>query len=181
MKKRMSTYAIIVVVCSIMLMLSGCEEEISTKNSEDIGYLGFQNIPTNYTANKASEDGCVVYKNITLKNGREKWDAFALAVAEGKKSNIRIYQSFGMGKEYYLKDLYYTGKEFRYFVSLDPKKYDYSYKYMLDLNGTEPNSVAKIRYVVLTNDKNLTFEKVYKYLYGNKDNNKNDFQLIIEE
>ena len=171
----------LMITCCTIFLLMGCEEVVDTSEADSKIYAGFLNVPEEYTAKEAASDGCVVYKNVTLRNGKDKWEAFVAAIAEGKKSNVRIYQMFGISGEYYLKDLYYTGNDYHYIISLNPKKYDYTYKYMLDLMGTEANSVAKIHYVVLTDDKKLTFEEVYKYMYGNKDNNQHDFQVVIEE
>jgi len=57
------------------------------------------------------------------------------------------------------------------------------YKYKLELTGTLPNASKESKYIILTNDNTLTFEKVSKSIYsGNsKDSVGIDYYLLLSE
>lgn len=57
------------------------------------------------------------------------------------------------------------------------------YKYKLELTGILPNASKESKYIVLTNDKTLTFDKVAKSIYSSnsKDSNGIDYYLLLTE
>jgi len=57
------------------------------------------------------------------------------------------------------------------------------YKYKLELTGTLPNASKESKYIILTNDKTLSFDKVAKSMYSSdsKDSDGIDYYLLLAE
>lgn len=57
------------------------------------------------------------------------------------------------------------------------------YKYKLELTGTLPNASKESKYIILTNDKTLSFDKVAKSIYSSdsKDSDGIDYYLLLAE
>ena len=91
-----------------------------------------------------------------------------------------MYQ-FGREKEWFLEDLFYDGKNFRVILSKDPEVHDYEYKYLLDLEGRMDQAVKPVRYVVLTNDKDLSFQNVWDSEHAKTEEEKLNYKRIIYE
>jgi hypothetical protein len=61
----------------------------------------------------------------------------------------------------------------------DPK--GNKYKYQLKLTGTMPNAKKESTFVILTNDDDLTFDRVSKSLYSSNSSDWLDFYLVSQE
>lgn len=57
------------------------------------------------------------------------------------------------------------------------------YKYKLELSGTMTNASKETKYIILTNDNTLTFDKVVKSIYSSnsKDSDGIDYYLLLIE
>lgn len=57
------------------------------------------------------------------------------------------------------------------------------YKYKLELTGTLPNAKIESKYIILTNDKTLTFDKVAQSMYSSNstDSNGIHYYLLLSE
>jgi len=57
------------------------------------------------------------------------------------------------------------------------------YKYKLELTGTLPKASKETEFILLTNDKTLTFDKVAKSMYSSnsKDSDGIDYYLLLSE
>ncbi|MCM3635072.1 lipoprotein [Paenibacillus camelliae] len=57
------------------------------------------------------------------------------------------------------------------------------YKYKLELTGMMPNASKESKYIILTNDITLTFDKVAKSIYSSnsKDSDGFDYYLLLTE
>jgi ABC-type glycerol-3-phosphate transport system substrate-binding protein len=55
------------------------------------------------------------------------------------------------------------------------------YKYKLELTGTMPNAEKETTFIILTNDPDLTFEKVAKSLYSSNMNDWLDIYFVPQE
>lgn len=55
------------------------------------------------------------------------------------------------------------------------------YKYGFELKGTMPNAKGESKWIVFTNDKELTFEKASKCLYSSDSRDQVDFYFLLME
>lgn len=55
------------------------------------------------------------------------------------------------------------------------------YKYGFELKGTMPNAEGESKWIVFTNDKELTFEKASKSLYSSDSRDQADFYVLLME
>lgn len=169
-----------------VLLLGGCEElkpkEIQTFETRGKGeYTGFAGVPEEYAEAAAKADGCVVYKDAGLVSGREYWDAFAEQVQNKEPAKVRIMQRFGQNDDYFLEDILYDGRRFRLVVSDNPKEFDYEFKYMVDVEGRPDTDVRPMRYVVLTNRKELSFEDIWNYEHAKKKDDVGFYRKVLYE
>lgn len=151
-----------------MLLFSGCSRtassnlEFSFDNNGD--YEGFKTLPSNYTSKQAIKDGCYVIKNLEEVGGGKEWTRFIENAEKGMDSSIRIMSIFHDDTNYdvgtYYQDLFYVDGNYRIFDSTSEDLTDHKFKYILDLKGRFPNAEKDSRFVVLTDDNTLTFEKV---------------------
>lgn len=184
MKKRRILFGLIMIWIS--LYMSGCMElmpkEKQTFQTRGKGvYQGFDDVPEDYTAEQAKRDGCVVYRDTKLVDGGEYWEQFLQSAEKKEPAKVRIMYQFGREKEWFLEDLFYDGKNFRVILSKDPEVHDYEYKYLLDLEGRMDQAVKPIRYVVLTNDKDLSFQNVWDSEHARTEEEKLNYKRIIYE
>ena len=66
-------------------------------------------------------------------------------------------------------------------LSKDHEVHDYEYKYLLDLEGRMDRAVKPVRYVVLTNDKDLSFQNVWDSEHAKTEEEKLNYKRIIYE
>lgn len=155
--KRMSIVAII-----ISILLSGCSKTSDTtlpfKLDNDGNYTGFSNLPVNYTAEQAKNDGYYVRVNLETVGGEPVWEDFIQDASNGKDTSIRIV-NISDDKTYY-HDLFYVDGYYRIFDSSSEDLHNYKFKYMLKLVGKLPNAVKSGSVTILTDDRDLSYKDV---------------------
>ena len=117
-------------------------------------------LPEDYSVEDAQKDGYVVYENIDISYGQEKWDKFLKSVDSGKSCSVRLVFSSTNAK---LKicDLSFDGKEYTLEFMEDGKLVSESYRYLLK-SEKEPIGESKIdRRIIyfLADEQDLTWEK----------------------
>ena len=128
-------------------------------------YTGFENIPAEYTAEQAIEDGCLVIditsgeNSETKVSGSEVWHNFMTKAKNGEEITMRVAY-FIDGKASF-EDLYFTDNRYLVFVRNDNgiyKKSDFTMIRLLEKSdGTDA-------FYVLTDSEKLTYEEAYPFL-----------------
>ncbi|MBE6609632.1 MAG: hypothetical protein E7634_03070 [Ruminococcaceae bacterium] len=106
------------------------ETELRTPEYDENGkYIGFSDIPDNYTVNDAINDGCIVIETIDAgvderglkltetptKVGYEKFTAFCEKAEQGENAFLRV--AHFISEQYYYTDLYYHDGKFTVFTN----------------------------------------------------------------
>lgn len=163
-----------VFVLLTMTICSCRENEMSISNDKNGNYTGFSDIPENYTASNAADDGCLVIDTTQGLNeygatitekletaGYENWQSFLEKVESGKDAFLRVAHFIdGIG---YYHDLYYCDGKYTIF---DFNEYGISkgttFQYLRRLDGySGPASDPKADcYYVLTDSMILSYEDV---------------------
>lgn len=173
---KIRTRLIIAAVFALLaLMLVSCEKDkVSITYGEDGSYLGFSDIPSDYTAASAAADGCLVIDTVQGKNeygatitekretdGYENWKKFIKRTESGKDAFLRVAHFIdGIG---YYHDLYYCDGKYTIFEN---NEYGISegetFKYLRRLVGLAgPASDPKEDcFYVLTDSMELTYRDV---------------------
>ncbi len=160
---------VLVLLAVLLLAASGCAgDKIEIPYTEDSEYAGFSDLPAEYTAEDAEQDGCYVVvsaldpnnieNDLGLVAGGEVWEKFYEDSQNGEDSYMRVAH-FVDGKPYYT-DLYYVDGEYLMFDLNDelglrayaPQKYLRELKE--EINGREA------RMYVLTNETEITYRDV---------------------
>lgn len=168
----------------VMLLLSGCAALMEQAEGDLAGttgkerYEGFQDITGEYGVTDVVASGGIVCNGPRLSEGAKNWDIFVGKVEAKEPAFIRIMQKVN-AKEAFYRDLIFDGSSFRLVISVNPEKYDYTYKYLLDLSGRKTKHSRKSRLVIVTNEKDALFEDVITSIGQNKENQKVDFQLVF--
>lgn len=168
----MKKVLIVIWLVSVILLVSSCSSEIN-KNLEysfdaNGNYTGFENIPEDYTPEQAEKDGCYISKNLKEIDGEKAWTEFVENAAKGEESSVRIMSIYDDGA--YFEDLFFMDGSYQIFYSSSEDLKIHKYRYLLDLKGRMPNAVKDSRFVVLTDDETLTFEKVSSSLLSSNMN-----------
>lgn len=169
-----------VLLCGIALW-AGVEEDPYAQVDQSKVYAGFKEVPKDYTADQAIQDGLVVYEQHKSLGGAEVWKDFYAKTQEGTPARVRIMQITDLDGNYYLEDLFFNGKSYEMFVSIDPYKYHYQYKYLLDISGTPEYRTAEVRFVILTDVKDVTFEQLHKIRHSKTTNHSLDYKVVFFE
>lgn len=158
----MKKILVVISLVSVILLISSWGSAIN-KNLEysfdaNGNYTGFKNVPEDYTPEQAEKDGCYISKNLQEIGGEKAWTKFIENAAKGKDSSVRIMSIYDDGT--YFDDLFFLDGSYQIFDSSSEDLKIHKFKYLLDLKGRGPNAVKDSRFVVLTNDETLTFDKV---------------------
>ncbi|MDF2513626.1 MAG: hypothetical protein K0S04_3492 [Herbinix sp.] len=158
----MKKVLVVISLVSVILLISSCGSAIN-KNVEysfdaNGNYTGFKTVPKDYTPEQAEKDGCYISKNLKEIGGEKEWTKFVNNAAKGKDSSIRIMSIYDEGT--YYEDLFFMDGSYQIFDSSSEDLKIHKYKYLLDLKGRMPNAKKDSRFVVLTDDRTLTYEKV---------------------
>ena len=182
MKRWIQAISVILIVFAVLALAScGKTPTVHADITYDKNgvYTGFSDIPENYDATKAAEDGCLTIDILREPNaggepvskeietfGYEKWEAFLAAAENGEDAFLRVAQ-FIDGTGYY-HDLYYHDGAYTIF---DLNEYGISegqtFRYLRRLEGmTGPASDPKEDFLyVLTDSKRLAYHDVtWSYL-----------------
>jgi hypothetical protein len=160
MKNARTRFLFIWIAITMLLLCTGCRKSPAIKADmsfdDDGQYTGFSNLPEDYTRKQAEQDGCYVNVEYQEVAGEEVWTDFVALAEDGKSAKIRIV--YFTADDVYFTDLYYDGTSYHVFDSSTEDQKDCKFAYLLDLAGRMPGSQTDGRFVVLSNDKTLTFE-----------------------
>ncbi len=156
---------IITVVFLIMVFLCSCdntENDISSSYIVNGEYIGFSNIPKNYSVPAASEDKCLVIQTVKEKtvstDGYNYWLSFVEKSSKGEFAFIRVAH-FIDDKGYYT-DLYFENGKYNIFTfderGISKGK---AFTYLRCLEGISMGGMRG-KYYVLTDSLELTYEDV---------------------
>lgn len=178
--KDMKVTAIVI----ILLLLSGCvKTSVTTLAFEfdsDGKYLGFENLPTEYTAEQAEKDGCyVVEMDTETVYGEQAWKDFVKNALNGKDVSIRIVKIYD--DKTFFRDLFYIDGYYRIFDSSSEDLQDYKFKYLLTLEGTLPNAARSGKVTILTDDKDLTYDDIMWQFLSSTLKQISPFRLVMME
>lgn len=173
----------------LILGVTGCEklkkkEEVpAVKTQESEVYQGFHDLdqadPKAAQERVLKENGMVCGGG-KIEAGEKNWEKFLETAEEKKPASIRIMQKITDGDPFY-RDVIYDGSTYRLVISVDPARFDYTYKNLLILEGKRTDESALSRLVVLTDREDLTFEEVIES-EGNSDSEKrSEYQLIFRD
>ena len=125
-------------------------------------YIGFQNLPQNYTIIDAEKDGCFLMQGLFIIPNIEIWDNFLEAVSQNINSGIRIVNFDNTPNSPYFFDLFYNEGNYYLFDSTSTTHEKQPFLYLLELEGLYGSPLKRWTLSVLTNDNTLTFDKFTK-------------------
>lgn len=167
MKK--SIFLILVLFCIAVLILSFSQTKnnsiLSFSFDKDGNYLGFSNLPLNYTIEAAKSDGYFVIQDLEVIANKNVWEDFVKASLHRENASIRIvkfYTEKAAGP--YFLDLFYEDGYYYLFDSSAENPDKQPYLYLLTLEGQFGNPLRDSGAIVLANDNTLTFEKLMRAL-----------------
>ncbi len=159
-------FALLVLLC-ITLLIFGCNKEEISGNSpsfsfdKDGYYIGFADLPSDYTFEDAKTEGYFAAQDIENVVNKDVWDNFVAASARKEDSSIRFIIFFKSRDDNpYYSDLFYNEGYYYVFDSTEENQEKTAYKYLLHLKGQFGNPVKDTGVVILTDDDTLTFEQV---------------------
>ena len=158
MKKVLVVISLVLVISLISSCSSAINKNLEYSFDASGNYTGFGNIPEDYTPEQAEKDGCYISENLQEIGGEKAWTKFVENAAKGKNSSIRIMSIYDDGT--YFEDLFFMDGSYQIFDSSSEDLKTHKYKYLLDLKGRMPSASKESRFVVLTDDETLTFDKV---------------------
>lgn len=143
---------------------------------EEGNYLGFSDIPENYTPAEATEDGCFVIDSINGEKeygatiilekttyGYENWESFEALSAAGENAVIRVAH-FINGVGYY-QDLHYFDGKYILFENNEfgiHKECEFKYLRRLEESAEADDKPSKSYLYILTDSLELTYEEVFR-------------------
>ena len=150
--------------------------ELSLKFDASGNYIGFKEIPSNYSASQAYRDSCLVIfesgeipDKYEIYAGKENWQNFYDMTEKNQDTKIRVAQYYK--DTTYFEDIFYIDEKFHYFNSKNNELTDVTYNYILKLSSVYHGfEEIDVKYV-LTNDNKLTYDEVIDSL-KNEDSNK---------
>lgn len=148
-------------------------------------YIGFSDLPSNYTFEKAKNDGCFVQRDLNTFANENLWDNFVKASSQREDSSIRIVRFFTEDDSVYFTDLHYMNGYYYIFCPSLKNQKKKGFLYLLTLGGKDDNPPKNSCYIVLSNDKTLTYETVKKdldsiILHGRKhDKNVPKYEIVM--
>ncbi|MBE6538962.1 MAG: hypothetical protein E7671_05820 [Ruminococcaceae bacterium] len=108
MKKFFLVAVSVILIFGICSCTAQKESKIPTFDESGL-YSGFNDLPTDYTPEKAVKDGCYVIVENSLKSGKDAWERFVKTSGKGIDSFLRIVH-FIDDMPYYTDLYYYNGK-----------------------------------------------------------------------
>lgn len=169
MKKRMFAALL------FLLLLSSCGV-----NPEP---LPFEELPEDYSLERAKDDGCLVTDNGAVTSGQEAWEEFLNAAEAGKAASVRLCSYYTLDDpsrydpDYYesvkddypmmfLKDLSYDGERFTTLSYEEGQRHEETYSFLRRREQTAPSSGVKIIQYIITDDAESSLEKIGSQLYS---------------
>ena len=169
MKKRMFAALL------FLLLLSSCGV-----NPEP---LPFEELPEDYSLERAKDDGCLVTEDGAVTSGQEAWEEFLNAAEAGKAASVRLCSYYTLDDpsrydpDYYesvkddypmmfLKDLSYDGERFTTLSYEEGQRHEATYSFLRRREQTAPSSGVKIIQYIITDDAESSLEKIGSQLYS---------------
>ncbi len=169
MKKRMFAALL------FLLLLSSCGV-----NPEP---LPFEELPEDYSLERAKDDGCLVTEDGAVTSGQEAWEEFLIAAEAGKAASVRLCSYYTLDDpsrydpDYYesvkddypmmfLKDLSYDGERFTTLSYEEGQRHEETYSFLRRREQTAPSSSVKIIQYIITDDAESSLEKIGSQLYS---------------
>jgi len=144
-----------VFVILILIVLLGIAWKYNS-NDSSAALIETNQVPNDYSKAQAIEDNCVVYEELELISGDDIWNTFIEKSCENdKETSVRVV-SF-IDNVPYVSDLVYDGD--KYYCYEEGKK-SKGHQYIKEVSGTVSASGRTERFVVLTNDENITYEEI---------------------
>lgn len=142
------------------------KSEVSFSFDSKGNYTGFSNLkPSEVTEESAENAGYVVRKNLATTANEEIWNNFVSDSSKNKDSYVRIASFFDDGGPYF-NDIYYREGNYYLFDSSAETNQKSPFKYLLTLEGKDGIPEKDSGIIILTDDKNLTFEEIKLSLYS---------------
>ncbi len=126
-------------------------------------YIGFQNLPQNYTIIDAEKDGCFLMQGLNIVANIEIWNDFLETVSQDTNSGIRIVNFDNTPNSPYFFDLFNNDGNYYLFDSISATHEKQSFLYLLELEGLYGKPLKLWKLAVLTNDSTLTFDKLIMF------------------
>lgn len=175
----MKRIVIIMVIVMMPLIFSSCSKTVSEYRNIP-GYISYSDLQKDYTLEDAKKDGCVVFEDLQLTSGEEKWLRFVDLTKKGKPASIRMAYYYSleeqkghvsdelyeeMKDEYpklFFEDLIYDGKKFTTYSVEDGEEYIKKYDYLNHYTGNANKDAAFSKYdcYILVNDKDVTYDEL---------------------
>ena len=169
MKKRMFAALL------FLLLLSSCGV-----NPEP---LPFEELPEDYSLERAKDDGCLVTEDGAVTSWQEAWEEFLNAAEAGKAASVRLCSYYTLDDpsrydpDYYesvkddypmmfLKDLSYDGERFTTLSYEEGQRHEETYSFLRRREQTAPSSGVKIIQYIITDDAESSLEKIGSQLYS---------------
>lgn len=153
----------------ISVLFFGCgkiqtyDKSLNFSFDKNGNYIGFSDLPSNYTIEKAKNDGYFVTQNLDSAANENVWENFVQSSLRKENTSIRIVKFYsGETNSPYFLDLFYKDEYYYIFDSSAENQQKQPYSYLLTLEGKFGNPLRDSSAVVLTNNNNLTFDKLMK-------------------
>lgn len=163
----MKKYIWLLYMGMVFLLLCSCGKKISHENpvyGKDGEYLGFSDLPENYTAKAAVKDGCLVIDNEILRGGLDEWEEFRQKAENGKKAFLRV--AYFLNYAAYYQDFYYQDGKYTLFSNDEYGiRKEGSFQYLRALSAGENSPRKEATQYVLTDSLELTFDDVIHSFY----------------
>ena len=173
----MTKYILVVLFICVFVLTLGCENQENTDCLQNIPldssgeYLGFSDVPDliYYSVEDAKEDGCFVIYHTEVLENYNVWENFVNKSIKKENSYIRIvYPSLDKNSAESVLDLYYLDGHYYLFDFNAQDKNSELYSHLLILSANSDNPNIGQRFIVLSNDKSLTFETLKNKIYSSK-------------
>lgn len=166
--------------CSMVLLVF-CSK-VKSRQYGLPNYTSFSKLPANYTLKNAKTDGCVVFENLFLTSGEDKWSKFLKISQSGQAANVRIAKYYSKGEKSSsldLIDLSYDGSIY----SINEKDGAYKqYKYLNHYTkkvGRDADFSILDCYI-LVNKKDVSYDELEKSLTSSNFNDLIDHYRIYQ-
>lgn len=180
MKKVVVIFFITVCIATIALSCSKIQTNNHTKDKTQINnltlnfsfdkngnYLGFSDLPSDYTFEKAKKDGFFARENFDIFANENVWNNFVQASLKKENTCIRMVQIYTKDtKAVYFHDIYYIDGYYYIFDSSAESNKKEPFSYLLTLEGKIGDPLRDSSAVILTNNNTLTFEKFMKAMFS---------------
>ena len=145
--------------------------------------LPFEELPEDYSLERAKDDGCLVTEDGAVTSGQEAWEEFLNAADAGKAASVRLCSYYTLDDpsrydpDYYesvkddypmmfLKDLSYDGERFTTLSYEEGQRHEETYSFLRRREQTVPSSGVKIIQYIITDDAESSLEKIGSQLYS---------------